>query len=87
MICYYSDQRDNATYGQTMVHQVSTDLKNWGPVVEDVTYPTYTDRPGMPVVTKVSYTEDTDSIANYSVPCPWTMLTFLAPERSILLHL
>lgn len=63
LICYYSDQRDNATYGQTMVHQVSTDLKNWGPVVEDVTYPTYTDRPGMPVVTKVSYTEDTDSIA------------------------
>lgn len=39
-----------------MVHQVSTDLKKWGPVVEDVTYPTYTDRPGMPVVTKVSYT-------------------------------
>ncbi|KAJ5978947.1 hypothetical protein N7501_002289 [Penicillium viridicatum] len=53
LICYYSDQRDNATYGQTMVHQVSTDLKNWGPVVEDVTYPTYTDRPGMPVVTKL----------------------------------
>lgn len=46
-----------------MVHQVSTDLKNWGPVVEDVTYPTYTDRPGMPVVTKVSYAEDTNSIA------------------------
>jgi hypothetical protein len=54
LICYYSDQRDNATYGQTMVHQVTNDLKNWGPVVEDVTYPTYTDRPGMPVVTKVS---------------------------------
>lgn len=46
-----------------MVHQVSTDLKSWGPVVEDVTYPTYTDRPGMPVVTKVSYAEDTNSIA------------------------
>lgn len=58
LICYYSDQRDNATYGQTMVHQVTNDLKNWGPVVEDVTYPTYTDRPGMPVVAKVSYTED-----------------------------
>ena len=27
------------------------------------TYPTYTDRPGMPVVTKVSYAEDTNSIA------------------------
>ncbi|KAJ5130890.1 uncharacterized protein N7515_006929 [Penicillium bovifimosum] len=53
LICYYSDQRDNATYGQTMVHQVSTDLKNWGPVVEDVTYPTYTDRPGMPVIAEL----------------------------------
>lgn len=69
-----------------MVHQVSTDLKNWGPVVEDVTYPTYTDRPGMPVVTKVSYTEDTDAIV--IILCnARTMLTFPAPERSILLHL
>ncbi|CAG8101816.1 unnamed protein product [Penicillium olsonii] len=53
LICYYSDQRDNATYGQTMIHQTSSDLKNWGEIVEDVTYPTYTDRPGMPVVTKL----------------------------------
>lgn len=36
-----------------MVHQTSSDLKTWGAVIEDVTYPTYTDRPGMPVVTKV----------------------------------
>jgi hypothetical protein len=53
LICYYSDQRDNATYGQTLVRQTSSDLKKWGAVIEDVTYPTYTDRPGMPVVTKV----------------------------------
>ncbi|KAJ5944211.1 hypothetical protein N7516_004379 [Penicillium verrucosum] len=53
LICYYADQRDNATHGQTIVHQVSTDLKNWGPVVVDVSYPTYTDRPGMPVVTNL----------------------------------
>ncbi|EPS34369.1 putative exo-alpha-L-1,5-arabinanase [Penicillium oxalicum 114-2] len=53
LICYYSDQRDNATYGQKLVHQVSTDLKSWGPVVDDVAYPTYTDRPGMPIVTKL----------------------------------
>lgn len=86
MICYYSDQRDNATYGQTMVHQVSTDLKKWGPVVEDVTYPTYTDRPGMPVVTKVSYTESTGSIV-IGLCHAQRMLTFPAPERSILLHL
>jgi hypothetical protein len=37
-----------------MVHQTSSDLKKWGAVIEDVAYPTYTDRPGMPVVTKVS---------------------------------
>lgn len=53
MICYYSDQRDNATYGQKMVHQTSTDLKTWGPVVDDVKYPTYTDRPGMPTVKRL----------------------------------
>jgi hypothetical protein len=50
LIHYYSDQRDNATYGQKMVHQTSTDLKNWGPVIDDVAYPNYTDRPGMPTV-------------------------------------
>ncbi|KAL2864083.1 sialidase family protein [Aspergillus lucknowensis] len=53
LICYYSDQRDNATYGQKLVHQTSSDLKTWGGVVDDVTYPTYTDRPGMPVITKL----------------------------------
>ena len=83
LICYYSDQRDNATHGQTIVHQVSTDLKTWGPVVEDVAYPTYTDRPGMPVVTKVC---DTGSIA-IDLRHARRMLTVLAPERSILLHL
>jgi len=50
LICYYSDQRDNATHGQTMVHQTTGDLRTWGPVVVDVAYPTYTDRPGMPTV-------------------------------------
>jgi hypothetical protein len=49
LICYYSDQRDTA-YGQKMVHQTTTDLKTWGPVVNDVRYPTYTDRPGMPTI-------------------------------------
>lgn len=50
LIYYYSDQRDNATYGQKLVHQTSTDLRAWGPVVDDVAYPTYTDRPGMPTL-------------------------------------
>lgn len=53
LICYYSDQRDNATHGQKMVHQTTTDLRAWGPVVDDVAYPTYTDRPGMPTVVEL----------------------------------
>ncbi|KAI5928088.1 Sialidase [Camillea tinctor] len=50
LIYYYSDQRANATHGQKMVHQTSADLRAWGPVVDDVAYPTYTDRPGMPTL-------------------------------------
>ncbi|KAL1961816.1 hypothetical protein VTN77DRAFT_1028 [Rasamsonia byssochlamydoides] len=53
LICYYSDQRANTTHGQKLVHQVSSDLVNWGPVVDDVAYPTYTDRPGMTTVAKL----------------------------------
>lgn len=53
LIIYYSDQRLNATYGQRLVHQTSTDLRTWGPVVPDVEYPTYTDRPGMTTVTRL----------------------------------
>ncbi|ORY13961.1 hypothetical protein BCR34DRAFT_586178 [Clohesyomyces aquaticus] len=53
LICYYSDQRDNATHGQKMVHQTSSDLKTWGKVIDDVAYPKYTDRPGMPTVAKL----------------------------------
>ncbi|KAK6864833.1 hypothetical protein PG990_005728 [Apiospora arundinis] len=50
LIYYYSDQRDNATYGQKLVHQTSSDLRVWDTLVDDVAYPTYTDRPGMPTV-------------------------------------
>jgi hypothetical protein len=50
LIHYYSDQRANTTHGQKMVHQTTKDLKTWGPVVDDVAYPKYTDRPGMPTV-------------------------------------
>ncbi|GAB3008989.1 hypothetical protein GCM10023080_088850 [Streptomyces pseudoechinosporeus] len=52
LIVYYSDQRDT-DHGQKIVHQVSTDIRNWGPVVDDVAMPTYADRPGMPVVTRL----------------------------------
>jgi len=52
MVVYYSDQRD-PLHGQKLVHQVSSDLVNWDPPVDDVAYPTYTDRPGMTTVTKL----------------------------------
>ncbi|KAI1139863.1 glycoside hydrolase family 93 protein [Hypoxylon sp. FL0543] len=49
LLYYYSDQRD-PKHGQKLVHQTSTDLRSWGPVVDDVAYPTYSQRPGMPTV-------------------------------------
>jgi hypothetical protein len=49
LICYYSDQRDPKR-GQKLVHQTTTDLKKWATPVDDVAYPTYTDRPGMTTV-------------------------------------
>ncbi|MGW0425154.1 RICIN domain-containing protein [Streptomyces sp. NPDC003015] len=52
LIVYYSDQRDPA-HGQKVVHQVTTDLRTWGPVVDDVAMPTYSQRPGMPTVAKL----------------------------------
>jgi hypothetical protein len=52
LIVYYSDQRDT-NYGQKIVHQTSTDGVNWGSVVNDVTSPTYSDRPGMPVLARM----------------------------------
>ncbi|WNM35750.1 RICIN domain-containing protein [Streptomyces sp. Li-HN-5-11] len=52
LIAYYSDQRDPA-HGQKISHQVTTDGVNWGPVVDDVAMPTYTDRPGMPTIAKL----------------------------------
>ncbi|MEU1268476.1 RICIN domain-containing protein [Streptomyces sp. NPDC005799] len=52
LVVYYSDQRDT-NHGQKLVHQVSTDGVNWGPVVDDVAMPTYGDRPGMATVAQL----------------------------------
>ena len=52
LICYYSDQRDPA-HGQKLVHQVASDGKSGGEVVDDVAYSNYTDRPGMPIVAQM----------------------------------
>jgi len=52
LIIYYSDQRD-PKYGQKLVHTTSSDLYTWSALVDDVHYPTYTDRPGMTTVTRL----------------------------------
>lgn len=52
LICYYSDQRD-PNYGQKLAHQTSTDLINWGPVVDDATGTVYPERPGMTSVARL----------------------------------
>jgi hypothetical protein len=49
LVAYYSDQRDPA-HGQKLVHQVSSDAVNWGAVINDVAYPTYSQRPGMTTI-------------------------------------
>ncbi|KAG8625914.1 hypothetical protein KVT40_006315 [Elsinoe batatas] len=49
LAAYYSDQRD-PLHGQKLAHQESTDLRTWGPVINDVTYDLYEARPGMTVV-------------------------------------
>ncbi|KAF4339948.1 BNR Asp-box repeat domain protein [Fusarium beomiforme] len=57
LILYYSDQRDNATHSQKLVHQTTTDLKKWSKVVEDTKYDDYYARPGMPTVAKLPNNE------------------------------
>jgi hypothetical protein len=52
LICYYSDQRD-PKYGQKLAHQTSTDLRTWGPVVDDAVGTDYDQRPGMTTVAQV----------------------------------
>ncbi|KAF6817790.1 hypothetical protein CPLU01_06886 [Colletotrichum plurivorum] len=52
LILYYADQR-SPDHGQEISHQTTKDLKNWSDVVIDVSYPRYTDRPGMPFVTQL----------------------------------
>jgi len=49
IVIFYSDQRD-PLHGQKLSHQVSSDLLNWGPVVNDVRYPTFSNRPGMTTI-------------------------------------
>jgi hypothetical protein len=53
LIVLYSDQRENPRYSQKLVHQVSSDGIEWGPLVDDVTYAYQEARPGMPTVAPI----------------------------------
>ena len=50
---YYSDQRD-PKHGQKLAHQTTTDLRTWGPVVNDVADPDYDLRPGMTTIAQIT---------------------------------
>ncbi|KAJ6464685.1 hypothetical protein C8R47DRAFT_1224750 [Mycena vitilis] len=52
IVIYYSDQRD-PLHGQKLVHQASSDLLTWGPVVNDVADATFSDRPGMTTIAQL----------------------------------
>ena len=54
LIVYYSDQRDNSVHSQMLVHQTSTNGSTWGAVVQDVTYPAQSARPGMATVAAIN---------------------------------
>lgn len=79
IVLYYSDQREpegqNNTLGQKMVHQTTTDLVNWGPVVDDIRYDNATFRPGMPTV---SHLPDGNWIMTYEF--------FGAPEAAFAVY-
>ncbi|EME42452.1 glycoside hydrolase family 93 protein [Dothistroma septosporum NZE10] len=61
LVYYYSDQRDPGA-GQKLVHQVTSDLVTYGPVVDDVKYGTYDWRPGM---TSISHLPNGSYILTY----------------------
>ncbi|CAI6090484.1 unnamed protein product [Clonostachys chloroleuca] len=52
LILYFADQRSEL-HGQELSHKETKDLINWSDTVTDVSFDTYTMRPGMPVVAKL----------------------------------
>ncbi|GAA1962894.1 RICIN domain-containing protein [Kitasatospora viridis] len=52
LIAYISDQRDPA-HGQKLGHFTTTDGISWSSEVDDVSYPAYSARPGMAIVTRI----------------------------------
>ena len=52
LYCFYSDDSD-PIYSQTIVYKSTTDLINWSEKVPVVVHKNASDRPGMPVITKM----------------------------------
>lgn len=55
LICYYSDQRDEA-HAQKLVHVLTHDLLEWSELVHDEADPVYGHRPGMTTVARIGST-------------------------------
>ncbi len=53
LVCYYSDSTEEPTHSQKIVYKTSTDGKTWSESVDVCASPIQTDRPGMPVVTRL----------------------------------
>ncbi len=52
LVCYYSDD-SGEKHSQKIVYKTSADCENWSEAVDIVASDIYTERPGMPVVTKL----------------------------------
>ncbi len=53
LVCYYSDSTENTVHSQKIVYKVSADGRTWGEAVDVVASERQSDRPGMPVVTRL----------------------------------
>ncbi|PPQ74565.1 hypothetical protein CVT24_004357 [Panaeolus cyanescens] len=63
---FYSDQRD-PLHGQKLAHQRSSDLLNWGPVINDVALANYTLRPGMTTIAKIGAGKNAKFMLSYEL--------------------
>ncbi len=52
LVCFYSDDSDK-NHSQKIVYKTSSDAEKWSNSVEVVSTDTFTERPGMPVVTRL----------------------------------
>ncbi len=53
LVCYYSDSTDAVNHSQKVVLKTSRDGVEWSDAIDIISSPIQTDRPGMPVVTRL----------------------------------